>query len=284
MPEQTYEELLREATLKTGSKLKYHTNRKAAGACPVCGGTDRFIVWLYEKSGWCSHCQHRVYWGDGQQTDSKRNRQEENKGLLEKMKTVTLWKTYHDQLTEESRKIWYAEGMTDEEIDKYGLGWCKSTPLAKDFESLTIPVWGRFGLVDIRYRLIGGEQGNKYRSHLAGLIPSVYNSQDLAAPVVVVVEGEKKAILLKRVFPAVVGLAGVQLLEQIVDELREIKNYPTLILALDPFLEGNIEGRAKALLEKHGHTVLTASFFMKPDDMLLKYGTDLVEQIVSMAI
>lgn len=261
-----------------GVPLTRHTAEKAVGPCPYCHtGVDRFIVWQ-DGNAWCNQCHRTGWWLPATEAmqrvaAARSERAERQTELLARMAACTDWQTYQSILFANGGQHladWYEHGISEDEIIRWGLGYCDACPLAKDSPSLTLPVFVNQRLVDIRHRLLKGQQGDKYRSHLAGLVPSIFNTDALsAARVVLVVEGEKKVIASVRAgFPASLGMPGAQFTAQLLDVLAAAAPDQLIVLALDPDKVRDAEQIALRI----GGMGRVADFTMKPDDFLLRYG------------
>jgi len=278
-----------QASKALGVQLTRHTWREACGPCPNCGGKDRFIA-FDDGGAWCRRCHMTAWWienpdeGRRQMALSRQEKAEHQQELLARMASCTDWQAYHKALLNGSGAHlgdWYEHGMSDDDIEKWGLGWCAACPCAPESASLTIPVFRKQTLVDIRHRLIGGERGDKYRSHVAGLVASVFNVDALhSAEMVIVVEGEKKAIASVRAgFAASLGMPGAQFVDPLLRIMADLLESQRVILALDPDQTVNAECIALQI----GSAARVADFPAKPDDFLLRYGAKSYAEVIKQA-
>lgn len=264
-----------------GVSLKPHVDGQAVGACPNCRqGQDRFVVFV-EGNYWCRTCNTKGWWRDTKPTKEELEKiKEEKRRSLEiihtKMSRCSDWIKYHDQVSE-AIEIWFEHGVGIDSIMRWGLGYCKSAPLAPDHESLTIPVFYRGRLIDIRHRIIGAIDGNKYRSHVAGLTPPFFNLDAIASGKrLYVVEGEKKAIVLMAagVTPCIsypgIGFAG-QIASTIFGECGMEK--PDIVFIPDPGSTEKIE-QVSMEIATAGHKCFILDLFDKPDDFMHEYGAN----------
>jgi hypothetical protein len=154
-------------------------------------------------------------------------------------------------------------------MDTYVLGYCAHCPTDHDRRaSYTIPVINGGKLRNIRHRLIGGDPGDKYRPHMAGLGTQLFNADLLAQPRdrILVVEGEKKAIVMTQCgFPSV-AILGKNVFKSEWKELFD--NAKRVIVGLDP----DARESALKLAAIFGGRGRVAAFPVKPDDMVVKYG------------
>lgn len=278
------------ASEAVGVQLKPHVDGQAVGPCPSCNkGQDRFVVFA-EGNYWCRACSIKGWW-----TQTKPTKEEIEAGKVEKrrnservcsaMARCTDWIKYHEDVADAIDK-WYEHGIGIDSIMRWGLGYCRSAPLAHSCESLTIPVFRGGKLVDIRHRLIDGPDGNKYRSHMAGLTPQFFNVDAVrSGKRLYVVEGEKKAIVLMAagIEPAIsypgIGFASsirTTITEEVQDTPRDIVFIP------DP---GSIEKIEQVAMELAalGHKCYILDLFEKPDDFLSEYGNNNFHGALKMA-
>lgn len=276
-----------EAERVLGINLKPHAAGELAGSCPDCGGKDRFIV--FEDGGsWCRQCHHRIQWKapDGKHIYSKNRRRQQ---ALSKMILCTDWVYYHREtfngggLAEYSRSLWLENGISAESVAKWGLGYTRKCPLFPLSDSLTIPIFFGGLLMDIRHKLLQPtEDSGKYRSHVAGSGWSVFNGDVVSSGWwSVVVEGEKKAIILDAAGIVSCSIAGIQNYRSLL-VLAKRNPGSKLLLAMDPGVEKqtiSLCGKLKRL----GAEVRIASFPIKPDDLLLEHGVQVVLDVISQA-
>lgn len=289
-----YEGALRFSSQKLGVPLRRRTSEKAVGPCPVCKGDDRFVVWLFEGSGWCSRCGHTAYTIEREQAqvvslEARRKRAARQVQLRAEMANITIWQDYHTAAleTRERQLLWEHEGMPLADLGRWGLGWCEACPTAPDFPSLTIPVWKGGQLADIRHKLLGAdaEEHGKYRSHLAGLMPSVFNVDAVfGAQQLVVVEGEKKAIVMARFgWEGTLGIPGMNVIDELIDVLAEhMQPVQWVTVLFDPGADAKasqLGGQLAAL----GKTTYVGDCPIKPDDLLLKYGPGVMKTVLKEA-
>ena len=264
-----------EASAALGVFLGYHTPEEAHGPCPECGGTDRFIVWSHGKA-WCRQCHYSVYWLQGEDRGkAQRKTQAERlrrirRAVWEVSEGRHLWISYHERClqSDEAKEAWGQSGIGLAEIKKWGLGWSDKCPSCESSSSLVIPVFRGGMLVDIRHRLTSPpEDSGKYRSEFPGLMPYVFNADVIPGGRFVLVEGEKKAIVLDSIGVPVAGVPGVE------TGLRDLLSYigragALAIVAFDPGAE-EAAARVSSALIGTGGTVWVADFPDKPDDFLI---------------
>lgn len=273
------------------------------GPCPFCahlpdGADENGFVIFKRGNYWCRKCDMagrpnaKGWWLPDDYTPQDRNVFREE---LEKQRQLTRDQAIAElrspdtiaeiaSYTQDTRRfdIWMGWGFSEPEIKKWGLGFCKSSPTARDIPTGTIPVLLENQYIDIRHRLIEeSEEGGKYRSHLPGLRPFFFNADvAFSAKTLHVAEGEKKGIILQRaVGPYTIAYPGIKILS-LWPELFDLvkKRHPAIpfhevIFYPDP---GTIDEVARYGIQiaRLGIKVKIAELIDKPDDMIIDYGVD----------
>lgn len=196
----------------------------------------------------------------------------EKLAALDRMSQSHDHETYYHNLDEPMGlpgvEYWMTEGMSLDTIDKWNLGYCPRCP--SDYEhrpSATIPVVNGGRLRNIRHRILGAENGDKYRQHMKGLPNTLFNADLLRnnTTSLLIVEGEKKAIILDQDGIECVGIMGQNAFNTA--WVSRIKNRRVLF-AYDPDALETARAHAR-LFGSRGYVV---EWPTKPDDMLTKYG------------
>jgi hypothetical protein len=195
---------------------------------------------------------------------------EKRLSALERMHNSKDHLRYHFDMTTDQMAYWLEEGMTVDTIMKYQLGWCPRCPTDRDQRpSYTIPVFDRDGstLINIRHRLIGGDSGDKYRPHVAGLGTQLFNARLTAQPTesIVVAEGEKKSIVLDQWGFPNVGIMGKRSFKR--EWLDWLESFPTVYVALDP----DAQESAARLARMFGGRGRVVDLPVKADDFFTRY-------------
>lgn len=260
--------------------LHFHKHDQVEGACPFpkCrGGEDRLVV-FQNGNVWCRRCNQKASWRKESEEERKRRQakeQEDRRTLRQVIAQCTDWVGYHDNVGL-GAALWKAAGITNEDIDRWGLGYCDRVPnCGYDTPSLTIPVFYKNTLVDIRHRVLKPQADDKYRSHLPKLPPAYFNLDGLLnQPRCFFVEGEKKAIVVAHnglpvaSFP---GLDSARYLTNIIPQLLTVSQ--ELVFLPDPGSETQL-APTFCNLRSQGYIVKVLDLFMKPDDFVLEYGTE----------
>ena len=276
--------------------LKHVSNDEHAGPCPWCGGDDRFRVW---ETGnyWCrpglGHCG-REGWVDEltgeklsdhdrrllaleakqHQLERKQAEQERRLTALERLQQARPDLRYYRNLNEKAMEYWISEGIYDDAIEKHHLGYCDACPTYRESPSYTIPVYGYdTKLVNVRHRLAQPGGTGKYRPECAGLGTSLYHAEALREPLarVLVVEGEKKSVVLSQHGFTSVGLMGKSFRwqRQWFDWFRA---HGEIVIALDPDALDNALRLGELFANEGFDDVRVARFPVKPDDAIVQYG------------
>lgn len=191
--------------------------------------------------------------------------------LVEQMHGCQAWMHYADQ--QERFEQWTTQKISEWDVKYWGLGFCESCPTFPQSRSLTIPVFYKGQLFDIRHRLLDAENGTKYCSHIPGLTPSFFNLDSVAGErQVYVVEGEKKAITVAGTgLGSVVGVPGqtfykrlAQIFDHILTPNQEITFIP------DPGTIDTVVQHARDIANK----TFVAELWEKPDDFVRLFGQD----------
>ncbi len=283
-------------------QLKRASGDEYVGPCGQCGGVDRFHVWEEKQNFWCRQCgyagfldsldnatkmttEQMVEWRL-RQLERENLEKEKRLSALERMHNSKDHLRYHFDMTTDQMGYWLEEGMTVDTIMRYQLGWCPRCPTDRDQRpSYTIPVFDRDGstLINIRHRLIGGDSGDKYRPHLAGLGTQLWGAQALSESLdrIVILEGEKKGLIFNQHgFPSVATMGKRSFKTEWSEWLKAASE---VIVALDP--DANISAMKLGSFLSQSHNVRVATFPVKPDDAIVKYGAtiDDVEAFLNLA-
>jgi hypothetical protein len=274
-----------------GIQLKRVARDEWAGPCPFCGGDDRWHFWEGKNNWWCrpgiGHCGQKGFLDDlfdelkrpteeqllewrVAKLERQQREQEERLAKLEKMAQCTDHLLYHQALTNEALDYWFGEGIFQESIDRYLLGYCDRCPTDRAHRpSFTIPIINAHKLENIRHRLKGADS-DKYRPHIAGLGSQLFNADALetAQDSIIVTEGEKKTIVLDQSgFPSV-GISGKRNFKR--EWLTQFNGIRTIYIALDP----DAVDSAYRLGGIFGERARVVHLPTKIDDMIVKYGAN----------
>jgi len=277
-----------------GLELKHVGGDEYAGPCPFCGGEDRFRVWRDKGNYWCrpgpGHCGREGFADElsGERATSEERRQRaiesrlaaiERKQVdharrlsnLELMHKSTDHIRYFHNLGANGDAIeyWCNEGMELQTIDDYMLGYCPRCPTDHEGRaSYTIPVMIGGKLYNIRHRLIGADNGDKYRPQMAGLPSVLFNADYLYQDNhrILITEGEKKSIIAAQVGFQNVGIMGKTGFNKAWGV--KFERFPLVYVALDPDATAQAAEIA-GLFEGRGRVVILPD---KLDDMVVKYG------------
>lgn len=265
---------------KTGVK---HWN----GPCPVCGGIDRFYVTEHGRCV-CNQCDFRAWLDDDQKfkpdplrmikraeimaqekEEQARRWEDWSNGFL----AGAYWKEWHDKMTVMNRQWWADQGISDEQIDSYELGYLAEKQIKVGEKDLTLPAYtipirdlNTLDIVNIHYRLLNPPPGiGKYRYEHGIPAREFYAVPGLTGKAFVC-EGAKKAMVTHRFIREyldhqVIGLPGCTPSEGVLERLKE---FDEIWLGLDPGCEAQAKKFKKALPQTRIMTLPD-----KPDDLWL---------------
>jgi len=206
------------------------------------------------------------------QRRATRERQAMEKRLteLEIMARSTDHLTYHRALDSDGYRYWESQGITRESVDSYLLGICYNCPTDSEHRvSWTIPIFAKGILVNIRHRLLGADNGDKYRPHMAGLGTTLFDSSHLdnGQPTVTIAEGEKKCISLSQVGINAVGILGKSSFPP--SWAKRFTQFERVFVCLDP----DATDRAIKIAQLFGGRGYVVRLPEKADDFLVNGGT-----------
>ena len=116
--------------------------------------------------------------------------------------------------------------------------------------------------------MIGGDSGDKYRPHSAGLGVQLFNARLTAQPAesIIVAEGEKKSVVLDQWGFLNVGIMGKRSFKR--EWMDWLESFPTVYVALDPDASESA-GRLAGMFGERGRVV---DLPVKADDFFTLYG------------
>ena len=273
----------------------FHKHDQIEGRCPfpVCrndpikkGGTDRFVV-FQNGNAWCRQCNNKLTWrreAQEERAERQQKEQADRRSLRQEIARCTDWVTYHDNVGK-GAALWKQAGITNEDIDRWGLGYCDRVPnCTYDTPSLTIPVFYKNILVDIRHRVLQPQGDDKYRSHLPKLPPAYFNLDGLLNQrQCFFVEGEKKAIVVAHNGLMACAYPGVEFARYLTDIIPQVLDASQeLIFLPDPGSNRQLNPTLHALREK-GYQTKVVDLFLKPDDFIMEYGVAPLLQAIPQA-
>jgi hypothetical protein len=254
-----------------------------SSSCPVCQGFDRFLFWPDKGNYLCRRCELKGFviesnlltfstdqydaWkrAEAERQQKERRQQRDTIGRL----SVVRAELYHAQMAD--RSYWYQQGLNDETIDRFKLGYSPTCPTYPDSPSWTIPIFYQGKLYNIRHRLARPNGSGKYRPEMAGLPATVFNADVLDSGdwMIVLVEGEIKSLVLTQAGFSAVGIPGANSFKD--KWLKLFKPDSVVYVALDPGADEQAREIGSAL-KAGGIEARVCSVPCKIDDMLVKYG------------
>jgi hypothetical protein len=267
-----------------GLRFKRKTANEAAGPCPFCrDGEDRMLIFadrgffcrVCNSKGWLDKLDpsHRLTPQEMLEMRVRRlelahEEHERRLSALERMAACHDHLSYHQALDSDDRAYWRGQGIPDEAQDRWLLGVCYRCPTDQAGRpSYTIPVINGGKLVNIRHRLIGADNGDKYRPHMAGLGNTLFNADLVRAPAteIIITEGEKKAIVLtENGFPSV-GIMGKTAFPEA--WAARFETFGRVYVVLDP----DAKDRAMKTAALFGGRGYVVDLPVKADDLFARY-------------
>lgn len=260
-----------------------------SSSCIRCGGKDRFLFWPDKGNYLCRRCELKGFvveassltfsqeqyeaWKRAEQQRQQAERREQL-STLDRIAQSSKADMYHEQMTD--RSYWYEQGLSDVTIDRFKLGYSPACPTYPDSPSWTIPIYYQNRLYNIRHRLANPNGCGKYRPEMAGLPPAIFNADILDGPewMIVLVEGEVKAMCLQEVGFQAVGIPGASSFKP--KWVKLFKDTQIVYIALDPGAEKEA-GEIGAILSSQGIQTRVCSLPVKPDDFFCIYGGSVQE-------
>jgi len=270
-----------------GISLRKSSGNEWVGPCPFCkDGDDRFHVWEDVGNYWCRVCERKGFvdkLADSRplteeeklelrlrKLEAQQREQDRRLSALERMARCKAHLTYHDNLTDEHIEWWRTQGILQDSILDYCLGFCFRCPTDKEYRpSYTIPVINGGTLQNIRHRIADAGGGDKYRPHLPGLGTQLFNADflnDNTIDDIVLVEGAKKSIVLDQQGIPSVGVLGKQSFKK--EWLPLFGGLRTIYITLDP----DATEAAKRLATLFEGRARIVNLPVKPDDFFFMYG------------
>ena len=219
---------------------------------------------------------------------------------MARLKTATLTElvdTYHEQALASSYALdyWKNEGLIQPTVKLHRLGFVSKCPVyfnqdKPDFKpaSFVVPTYQNKQLVAIKHR-IDGVKSDKYRMHVKGSAAQLFNvdrmfpsDEDLGwhflhteRGTVIVVEGEKKAMVLDQWGFVTVGIPGLNTWQT--NWLEFFNGCSKIIIVTDPDVEFDVkkrDHRDRMAQDFVGANipVYVANMSQKPDDYFVRYG------------
>jgi len=167
-------------------------------------------------------------------------------------------------------------GLYTDTLDDFNIGYSPKCPMSiSDGDSITIPYYWGDRLINLRNRLITPNGQGKYLPEVKGLPNAIYNANVLleAQPIVVLAEGEMKAMRLQQEGLTAVGIAGANAFD-FAKWPKFFENVEKLYIALDPDVStlGIAEKIAKSVSDYNVDTWAgVMNLPLKPDEFF-EYG------------
>lgn len=286
-----------------GSQFKkVNGGREWQGPCPWCGGKDRMVI--SNGKYWCrQNSQHsgtlisllkepptqeeieqakRI--AEAKEKKEKEEQEKAKKITLQRFNKEKPWIAFHKNLLNHSEALALLEkdGITRFAVEYFKLGYIDSFQYwidgAKHFSpALTFPIRQGKIMYNMRCRILAQIEGDKYRPWLTkydGIGASFFTADYPNEDFVVIVEGEKKAIVLWLNGIPTVGIQGCYTFkEEWVSWFK--RHYKHVYLALDPD-EGGQKGAHRLRRMLNAKSIKLTG---KPDDLFVS-GQLTLEQFI----
>lgn len=268
------------------------TGNEWHSGCPTCGGKDRFWVNALghyqcrqcDTAGWLDEedrkfrpdpllLQHRAEWEANEKAEHEKSWRDFANGVI----VGRFWQGWHDYMTEENIQWWLSQGITQQQIDYYELGYLPNKLIVVGNDKISVPAYTipihcpeTWDIVNMHYRLAEPPAGvQKYRYEHGIPAREFYAEPGVSQKSAIVVEGAKKAMVVyDRIDAAcqVIGLTSCTPSREMI--LRVNGYYSQIFLALDPGCERQEERFRKIV--PHTRVVRLPD---KPDDLMLAGAT-----------
>ncbi len=187
---------------------------------------------------------------------------------------------YHNQVGQ-ILNWWAGQGLDEQAVERWQLGYCSSFQVAPGIidETAVIPFWNNGQLVSVRHRLLHPNGSGKYRPEFKGIPVSLFNLDTLKPEEVsfgllepneaLLVEGEKKAMVLDSLGLPSVGLPGLSCWQE--SWSTEFTGLKKLYITLDDQKPQTIKQAHRIASSINGPEVLIVAMPCKPDDFFTLY-------------
>lgn len=276
------------------------TKKEWSSSCPQCHGQDRFLFWPDKGNFYCRKCglqgfilevdkslltqEQRDAWKRADD-ERKRKETEERLSAIERLqKIANKVELYHSQVSQ-AGDYWYSQGLNDDTICQYQLGYCPICPTDPNSPSFTIPYFCKAKLINLRHRLKYPNGHGKYRPEFAGLgnqlfnLDTLFTTEEISFGLLnpnelIIVEGEIKAMVLEQVGYKTIGIPGANSWRG--DWGKWLKDYNQVFICLDPGADRQAQKIAESLASYNLQSSI-CQFPVKPDDFFTIYGGNVSE-------
>lgn len=206
-------------TIGLQGKFIRATSSEWHGPCPMCGGTDRFVIFVDKPfPKWNCFCRQCNWKGWADQINpaikeitpeqrasyARRAEQEQLARVEHRRKTLAqfsrdeIWAELHERMTQANRDWWTRQGIPEDWQDFWRLGFSINAPSSGSGGAYTIPFF-RFGFEpeNMQYRLVNPPNPNdKYRWAGLGFSSFFTARPDMGiTDEMIICEGAKKAMV-----------------------------------------------------------------------------------------
>lgn len=287
------------------SRFRWYGKDELHGACPMCGGSDRFVIFTgrpfpswnffcrkcHPESGWIDEIKpmlkqrqdspewlaKRAEW-ESQRAEIESKRREQTARKLAAFTTAEIWEELNRRLSADNRAWWISQGIPTDWQDYLKLGYTQEKLFTHDGEKLTSPAYTipyfheTWAFVTMQYRLVNPPNPNdKYRFESGLGAPYYMTTPD--QPIgdqVIVCEGAKKAIVTNVYSDTDATVLAVPSKNgwRASGILSAIADVGRVWIILDPDAERNANEFAAAI----GDAARIVNLPVKIDDGIINYG------------
>lgn len=279
-----------------------------SSSCPQCGGVphkggelpDRFRLFLNASGknkvmGWCRRCSY-VWFPDTvrpiapeemerwrkEQLEREEARKRSAEKAISALQSEKIWLKFHEALNAYSLEVLRSWGIHEDWARYWRLGLLPDYIVkTKDEEyhspAISIPLWqyGSSAPGNVKLRILNPKNsGDRYRSfYKTGKTFDFTAFNQLKSDTVVIVEGEKKAMVVAQWSEQKYQVVGLPSVTPNNDLLAKYDRYGKVIVCLDPDAkveDGNGHSPLKRLVKALGREVAWVDLPDKVDDMILR--------------
>lgn len=294
----------------------HYVRRVTAGewssSCPNCGGSvhkngdfpDRFRMWPVSKHGkpmgWCRSCGYMWFpdkdkpptkeqfeqWRKDQIAAEEQRKREAEKAIA-LLKSERIWEYYQTQVNDWGWSIIEGEwGIRRDYAEYWKLGMIQDYVVSSGGEqyhspAISIPVWSYgWDVKNVKVRVLNPKNsGDRYRSlYKTGAGYPFVAWPELKSKTAVVVEGEKKAMVVAEFATQEYQIVGIPTKTPDPQSLRIMDDFELIYVCLDPDANRSENGvsalrRLTSILGKE--RVAPVYLPGKVDDMIIQNGLDI---------
>lgn len=295
----------------SGLKVNYVqrvSSDEYSSSCPQCGGEphkggelpDRFRLFLNASGknkvmGWCRRCSY-VWFPDTvrpispeemerwrkEQLEREEARRRSAEKAISALQSEKIWLKFNEALNDYAMEVLRSWGIREDWANYWRLGLLPDhIVLNKDEKyhspAISIPMWqwGSPAPANVKLRILNPKNsGDRYRSlYKTGIATDFTAFNKLKSDTVVLVEGEKKAMVVAQWSEQKYQVVGLPSVTPNEDLLAKYDRYGKVIVCLDP--DAKVEDEyghspLKRLVKALGREVAWVDLPDKVDDMIIR--------------